>query len=576
MAVKHSKQSELISILSGPTQMSSKGYPYISNSSFQNFLSSIPHLFTNGSSILNWLIELEKVCKDHGDDFTQEEFASLQRSSKVIKNIIYSSSITSPADLWLLRQIASTWSEIGISQKLLIGESFDLNSLVNLFGLDHKQFQTDVDFLHCRGILDYKDEHISLSNRQESLAIMNLPVLGEEEKSVDWVKRLAQFLSGSELVEKDIDAVNTYLSLPSHPYKSKDWIANAYEVELAYKILPIVLAMRVLNWTEKLIKNPSLDELFKERKSSLLPLLIASGYSDTAGLITPYGARVMQRGPGPFGIIQTYRKYMIAHTHSLQGKEHHYWVSRGENVAASQDANKKTFRLANEALDRFCKDHNHRIKVFIEHAVGHGEGIRQRFERDGEESIQYFGADLEEAAINAARARQQQGILPQNMRFIKNADIGHPHLVMEELKQGKFASKGAIMMVGNGFHEVRQQNNDKMVEIFRGYCQAGIILLFTEESGLSNQDLLETAWNTYHASFRYVHEISGQGLRPSIDKDDNDIYSWHKCASLAGYAVLAEYCSKTRSIFPHPKKDGYNPSISVNYFCVPADLFPDL
>ncbi len=40
------------------------------------------------------------------------------------------------------------------------------------------------------------------------------------------------------------------------------------------------------------------------------------------------------------------------------------------------------------------------------------------------------------------------------------------------------------MIVGNGFHEVRGQSDSGMVEIFRGYEDAGILLLFTEESAL--------------------------------------------------------------------------------------------
>ena len=41
------------------------------------------------------------------------------------------------------------------------------------------------------------------------------------------------------------------------------------------------------------------------------------------------------------------------------------------------------------------------------------------------------------------------------------------------------------MLVGNGFHEVRQQTDERMVEVFRGYAEAGFVLLFTEESALA-------------------------------------------------------------------------------------------
>lgn len=128
------------------------------------------------------------------------------------------------------------------------------------------------------------------------------------------------------------------------------------------------------------------------------------------------------------------------------------------------------------------------------------------------------------------------------------------------------------MMVGNGFHEVRNQTNQKMLEVLRGYQQAGILLIFTEETGLSDSDLLATAWNTYHAGFRYVHEMSGQGLRPAWDSKRRKVWSWRRCARLAGYTVLDRYTVATRTIFPTRKPHRKNPSISVTYFCVPESV----
>ncbi|NRA44528.1 MAG: hypothetical protein HRU09_06185 [Oligoflexales bacterium] len=300
-----------------------------------------------------------------------------------------------------------------------------------------------------------------------------------------------------------------------------------------------------------------------------LGLLSQVGYVDADGNVSHYGERVFTRGPGPFGIIQTYRNYMLAHKQALKGETGKHWVVRSENVAASQDANRKTFRLANEALDRFCKDFSFSFKVFIEHAVGQGEALKQRYQLSGDETIQYFGADLEDDAIEAARQFQDAGLISSNTRFIDQADIGDPDTLVKKISSAGYATEGAVMMVGNGFHEVRDQTNEKMVKVFQKYQDAGILLIFTEESGLSDQDLLETAWNTYHAGFRYVHDISGQGLRPALDRGQGKVFSWMKCAQKAGYMLMNDYTCKTRSIFPYPRADGYNPSISVTYFCVP-------
>jgi hypothetical protein len=338
----------------------------------------------------------------------------------------------------------------------------------------------------------------------------------------------------------------------------------------------LILALHRSGISLKLKQGTGFDTIGISDANIISEFLGKAGICDDAGRVTPLGARAFSKAPGPFGIIHAYRPYFVHHKELLQGKPTSSWVARGENVAASQEANRGTFMMANDALDRFMKDFNFKFKVFIEHAVGQGEATRQRFERAGEESIQYFGADLEDAAIDQAEGLQRRGALPINMKFIRSADIGNPELLIHGVIEAGSSTAGAVMFVGNGFHEVRSQTNEKMISIFSDYCNAGVLTIFTEESGLSNEDLLATGWNTYHAGFRYVHAISGQGLRPALDQGNGTVFSWKKCAELGGYVVLPEYTTKTRSIFPTPRGEGYNPSISVTYFCVPKDIWANL
>jgi len=120
-----------------------------------------------------------------------------------------------------------------------------------------------------------------------------------------------------------------------------------------------------------------------------------------------------------------------------------------------------------------------------------------------------------------------------------------------------------------------------MKEVFRGYCDAGIILLFTEENALAIDDIRQTAWNTYHAAFKYVHEKSGQGLRPANPRIGVRLgrglrAAWSECAQAGGYVRAENYCEKTRTIYPYTPKNGINPSISVNHFFVPRDIAAEL
>ena len=168
------------------------------------------------------------------------------------------------------------------------------------------------------------------------------------------------------------------------------------------------------------------------------------------------------------------------------------------------------------------------------------------------------------------------------MMFVRKADIGKPEVLLAALSSRGVDPRGAVMLVGNGFHEVRGQTDEGMVEVFRGYHAAGILLLFTEENALSIDDLRATAYNTYHAGFRYVHDKSGQALRPAHPRARPPRLghplraAWSECARRAGYVRADAYCTRTRTVYPYPPRGGHNPSISVNHFFVPAPIAASL
>jgi hypothetical protein len=163
------------------------------------------------------------------------------------------------------------------------------------------------------------------------------------------------------------------------------------------------------------------------------------------------------------------------------------------------------------------------------------------------------------------------------MVFVERADIGDPSRLLAAIRAAGETTEGAVMIVGNGFHEVRGQTDARMTAVFEGYERAGIVVLFTEESALAIDDLVETAWNAYHAGFRYVHERSGQGLRgatprPPLPLEGARPASWTECAERAGYLRLERYCRRGRTVYPYPPPGGYNPAISVNHFFVPRRI----
>jgi hypothetical protein len=576
---------DLILALTGRTGQSSAGYPYLNAEGFARIRDSVPLLFAEGLQTYRLLDAIEEEVVGLGA--SPEERESFGRGVRVVRTMIRTTCVTAPPDLWLLRYVLGAYAECGLIDRLLSGERIDpANCATGSGGLfSEAELRADLGLLLSRGYLYERQGDLFAARHPRAIRVLQgATPLREEMLTSKW----SALFCGEALYPAVADS---YLHLcwhcpRQHRDKDRGWLASSEEIEIGWRVLPIVLGMRVAGVTHRFLQEESLDVdglnlnhggLVRAACDVLSVAGALARISDGVYRVTRVGRRVLERGPGPFGIIEAYQPYMAALGAMLQGKTEQVWVHRAANVAASQDANRKTFEQANDALDRFCASTGFEYAVFIEHALGRGEAIRQRFERDDGAGIRYVGADLEDAAIEAAKAEQQSGNLPADMLFVAGADIGEPRIVLDALAAADLPSQGAVMMVGNGFHEIRSRTDDDMVTVFQEYEQAGIIILFTEESALSVDDLLETAWNTYHAGFKYVHEKSGQRLRPASPGPPNRYgeplrASWQECASRASYVRVHECCSRSRRVFPYKSASGHNPAISVNHFIIPRGI----
>jgi hypothetical protein len=500
--------------------------------------------------------------------------------------------ITAPTDLWLLRHVLSFFSELGLIEHLMRGEAIypeacEVSFQGKLRTLHAQELDKDLQFLLARGLVEQYDDAYRIAGHPRVRSLFSelgaLPTHWPASATTLFRQAWGEAPLSAETIDVLLDLCQP---LPRRrDVTQTHWIPDRDELELGYRLLPVVLSLRAVERTKDLgeevrIGPEALCPRHPVIGAGALEILTAAGWMRREGatyVVTAVGARGFAKGPGPFGIIETYHPYMARGRDILLEGPRSVWVSRGENVGASQDANRATFQQANDALDAFCQDTSFRYRVFIEHAIGRGEATRQRYARSGNK-LSYVGADLEDAAIDAAIAEQKRGELPVDMRFVRNADIGKPEVLIAALEAADLDPRGAVMLVGNGFHEVRAQTDESMVEVFRGYHEAGIVLLFTEESALSVDDLRATAWNTYHAGFRYVHDKSGQGLRPAEPSSRPTrvgrplLAAWSECAKRAGYVRASRYCGRTRTIYPTTPKSGVNPAISVNHFAVPAAL----
>lgn len=539
---------ELATILAEPTHRTSAGWSYLTRPAWARLRDWVPHVLGEGHRV--WRA-LDRAVTPGTED-----------AARVVRQVVRTAAVTAPSDLWLLRHVVGALARTGWLARLEAGVEAVPPAL-----------EPDVTLLLARGYLvRYGPGWRAAEDRTARRVFHEVGPL-PAGRPADLARRWADALGGEDRDHALLREVVGGVPAPA-PHPPPAWVATPEDLGVGYRLVPLVLGLRaagrVQGW---LAGDLDLAPLPPDLAEGATAVLAAAGWVE-GGALTPLGLRGLEKGPGPFGIVEAYWPY-LERLPAIWAGEAVAHVARAANVAASQDANRATFLRANDALDRFCADTGFRYTVFVEHAVGRGEAVRQRYERAGD-ALVYVGADLEAAAIAGAREEQAAGRLPSSMVFVQ-ADIADPGALVRALRAHGLDPEGAVMLVGNGLHEVRDRSDAKMVEVFRGYEQAGIVLLFTEEAALSVDDLLRTAWNTYHAGFRYVHERSGQGLRPASPGPPPGLgpplpASWTECATRAGYVRADRYCTRSRRVHPYPPANGHNPSISANEFFVPARI----
>ena len=553
-------------ILARPTSMSVSGFPCISHEAFQDFQSTVPHLFRNGLEVLRWLNENQP----------QPAEEDLTRAFQVTRSLVLTAGVCAPPDLWVLRNVLQSCSQTGILEPLLNGGSVSPTVYARGYDLPLRRLLAELNLLHVRGYLDRQDDSFALSTDKMARTVISYAIkhlVKSETISYRIILALAHSLGSREHGGADTVAICSDFLLPTKgmPKGSQmsGWVAGPLEIEVGYRIVPLILALCGSGVAQHLTEGVAVREIIPAMCETMIGLLQESGFVEQEGRMTLLGARSLARGGGPCGIIHSYYPYFKAvESRSAFAVKEPQQADRTENIVHSQEANRQMFRQANRLLDAFCAHYDYQYHVFIEHAMGLGEASRQRFAKDGADFIRYVGAEIDDTALQEAKCAVERGELPLNMLFVSEADIGLPKILLGAVKLAGLSGSKTVMMVGNGFHEVRQQTNEKMISIFRCYQEAGILLVFTEETALDDAEICAAGWNTYHAGFRFVHEISGQELRPSQDQTAGKLTSWRLCVEQAGYIVVDDFCFQSRRIYPTTIL-AENPPISATYFCVP-------
>ncbi len=561
---KHPAAIPLAKILSDTSPKDSDNFAQITLERFEKYRDQVPHLFGDGMSVLKWLHEAAEVIKK--STLKQTRIDSISAAIDVIRTQVYSAAVTAPPNLWLARQILSTHKKLGIVDELLSGRELIIEDYAREKGLDANQLGFDLEFLYHLGYLDqtprgYTRQFPHSSHHDTYRTLENITVLPNYAQR-DVVKSLTnafdQTVTDDNLLQ--------WLHFEKHSEHVDGWPADVRQMEIAYRLVPVILALKSAKKIEGLKAGDTvfLKTLPVALQAAIIKLFEAAGFT-TQGKLTELGARAFERGPGVYGIIEAYHPYLSQHEDLLKNSGERPHVERGRNIVASQAANTKSF----EDAVALVKKQARKFQVVAEHACGMANGLKTWVKNIGSEGFKFLATDYEQKSVDAARAEVAAGRLPDGT-FVGKADISKPEEFIEHLRsQGYDPEKDrAVMIVGNGFHEVRGDDDARIITILETYRKMNISIVFSEESALSSEQILRAAWSTYHACFLWCHNTSGQRIRaPWPYADSMPRLSWKEVFEAAGYRIVS--MKGTRRTIPCDLPPEQNPNISVTFFCEP-------
>jgi len=136
---------ELVPILTGPTGLSSAGYPYLDSASFRRFRDTIPHILSAGDVVWEACEHVaELVDTLDATEVAADEREGFERAIRVVRSMANTAAVTAPPDLWLLRHVLGTYKTLGLTDRLLAGEVLDPTDCVPTLWLDDDELAAEL------------------------------------------------------------------------------------------------------------------------------------------------------------------------------------------------------------------------------------------------------------------------------------------------------------------------------------------------------------------------------------------------------------------------------------------------
>ena len=214
---------ELAPVALEPTGRSSSGWPYLSRAAWERLRDWVPHLLADGGRVLERVDRLEVALG-----------ATVGDAATVVRQVVRTAAITAPPDLWLLRQVLSALSTTGWASRLETGVD-----------AAPRELEPDLTLLLSRGYLvrsgaghRWAPEPTA---RRVWTELLPLPPDRPSDLSVRWARAF-----GGDRADEALLGDVVRGSVPDAPHRAPAWVATPEDIELGYRLVPVVLGLRAV------------------------------------------------------------------------------------------------------------------------------------------------------------------------------------------------------------------------------------------------------------------------------------------------------------------------------------------
>ena len=208
---------------------------------------------------MSWLRVLEGELV-HIRISSQGERDSLERAIKVLRSVVLTAGVTAPPDLWLLKQVLSTHKQIQTLDWLLSGNALEPEEYAQERRLSLKQLRMDLHFLYSRGYLRKGDSNFLVAHDPSIARVLDSVEVIDPKQRINFVPELTNWFSQAATRRQHEAFLREWLRVDAVDHPTDSWVASHLQIELGYRLLPLVLSLRAVGLTQSLKEDAVLED----------------------------------------------------------------------------------------------------------------------------------------------------------------------------------------------------------------------------------------------------------------------------------------------------------------------------